>query len=98
MELYFFAEARARAVHLLHCCHPPASSPLARDIDPAHKNNQTQEQLLSLCHPSPELLISGLIPTLAIHLHITYFIIPICILHTTFALLLYSNPSVLVLI
>ena len=55
---------------------------------PAHKNNQTQEQLLSLCHHSPELLISGVIPTLAIHLHITYFIIPICILHNTFALLL----------
>ena len=59
--------------------------PLWRALQiPAHKNNQTQEQLLSLCHHSPELLISGVIPTLAIHLHITYFIIPICILHTTF--------------
>ncbi|KAF1392502.1 hypothetical protein PFLUV_G00028630 [Perca fluviatilis] len=58
--------------------------PSGRHYRSLHTNNQTQEQLLSLCHHASELLISGVIPTLAFHLHITYFIIPICILHSTF--------------
>ncbi|KAG5286800.1 hypothetical protein AALO_G00018930 [Alosa alosa] len=103
-DLYSGTQAGGEHHQRLHisCTHTLELPPLWQALQiPAHKNNQTQEQLFSHCRHSPELQISGVIPTLTIHLHITYFIIPICILHTTFALLLctlHHTPCVLVLV